>query len=113
MNPSVSTVTTAIKSQPLLWALGIAVWIRLVPITLHAILVGGAIPYNLGGLFARFATEIRFPHYALPTSIPYYTLDGLPFAYPPASLYFLAFVTHVLPLAEVTAINILPTFISI
>jgi hypothetical protein len=108
-----SKITNSLKSRPFVWAISIAVLVRLIPVTVHSIFVGPGIPYELGGLFVRFAREISSHNYALPTSIPYYTFEGLPFAYPPASFYLLAVVLDVLPIGEITAINVLPTLISI
>ncbi|MGY8734082.1 MAG: hypothetical protein ACKVK0_18270 [Pirellulales bacterium] len=112
-SPTKSKIVNSLTNRPLMWAVSLAVLVRLMPITAHSIFVGPGIPYELGGLFVRFAREISSHNYALPTSIPYYTLDGLPFAYPPVPFYLLAVVLDVLPIGEITAINVLPTLISI
>jgi len=113
MNSVAAKLFNSITSKPLVWALAVAVLARFIPIATHIVLVGGQIPYNFGGLFARFASEIHSHGYALPGSIPFYTPGGIPFAYPPASFYLLALFNDVLPISEITAINILPTLIAV
>ncbi|WP_135827859.1 ArnT family glycosyltransferase [Halorussus halobius] len=42
------------------------------------------------GLYTVVADEIRAAGYALPATIPHYTAEGVPFAYPPLAFYGLA-----------------------
>lgn len=63
------------------------VWPVLVPCVSLAIVVTylstHAYPAYGAGLYLQIAEEIIAHGYALPTSIPHYTADGVPFAYPP------------------------------
>lgn len=43
--------------------------------------------YHSGGLFYAFGVAIRESGFALPHTIPHYTLNGLPYAYPPLAFY--------------------------
>jgi len=48
-----------------------------------------------GGLYLDIAAEILAGGYALPATIPGYTADGVPFAYPPLQFYLLAVLLDV------------------
>ncbi|WP_135823574.1 glycosyltransferase family 39 protein [Halorussus ruber] len=60
------------------------------------------------GLFNEMANQIAANGYALPRTIPGYTADGLPFAYPPLMFYLLAVVREVLGVGPLTASRVLP-----
>jgi len=53
-------------------------------------LATNAYPAYGAGLYAKIATEIAAHGYLLPTRIPGYTADGVPFAYPPLQFYLYA-----------------------
>lgn len=55
-----------------------------------------AFPLGDAGLFALMSEQIVQRHFALPAFVPFYGPGGLPFVYPPAGLYLMAFVTGIL-----------------
>ncbi|WP_336021559.1 hypothetical protein [Halobellus salinisoli] len=55
-------------------------------------LVTNPYPAYGAGLYAKIAAEIAANGYLLPTRIPGYTADGVPFAYPPLQFYLYAFL---------------------
>ena len=79
----------------------------------HLSIVGFSRPWVLGGLYLEFARQISLNHYLLPTTIPYYSLGGLPFAYPPLPFYFEAFLAFTLGLPKYLVTNALPPLVSI
>lgn len=79
----------------------------------HLGVVGVAKPWALGGLYLAFARQIHQSHYALPVTIPFYSLDGLPFAYPPLPFYVEAFLVFTLGLPRFLITNALPPLISV
>lgn len=73
--------------------LAILAWaliIRALPITIQWMRYGELVTYHKGGLFYAFIQAIRTNSFNLPINISNYTLDGLPFAYPPLSFYLAA-----------------------
>jgi len=79
----------------------------------HLAIVGFSRPWALGGLFLEFSRQIFQNHYSLPVTIPFYTLGGLPFAYPPLPFYIESFLVFTLGLPEFFVVNFLPPFISV
>lgn len=79
----------------------------------HLGIVGVAKPWALGGLYLAFARQIHQSHYALPVTIPFYSLGGLPFAYPPLPFYVEAFLVFTLGLPRFLVTNALPPLISV
>lgn len=69
-------------------------------------------PLGMGGLYHLFAREILHHGFALPARIPYYTLNGLPFAYPPLAFYLQAVLLSCLPVPTFALVNILPPLLS-
>ncbi len=69
-------------------------------------------PLGMGGLYHLFAREILRHGFALPEHIPYYTLNGLPFAYPPLAFYLQAILLSCLPVPTFALVNILPPVLS-
>ncbi|MGB9722735.1 MAG: hypothetical protein ACP5OO_04000 [Chloroflexia bacterium] len=69
-------------------------------------------PLGMGGLYHLFAREILRHGFALPERIPYYTLNGLPFAYPPLAFYLQAALLACLPVPTFVLVNILPPILS-
>ncbi len=69
-------------------------------------------PLGMGGLYHLFAREILRHGFALPEHIPYYTLNGLPFAYPPLAFYLQAVLLSCLPVSTFALVNLLPPLFS-
>jgi hypothetical protein len=65
-------------------------------------------PYRLGGLFVAFAEAILQNGFAMPAHIPYYSLGGLPFAYPPLGFYVEALLLALFPGRQIAIANLLP-----
>jgi len=58
----------------------------------HLAQVPAGAPFRLGGLFYEFSRQIIASGYALPKTIPFYSLNGIPFAYPPLGFYVQALI---------------------
>jgi hypothetical protein len=69
-------------------------------------------PFHLGGLFYEFSRQIILNHFALPETIPYYSLGGLPFNYPPLGFYLQALVMQLFSPAPFITVNLLPPLIT-
>jgi len=91
-----------------------------------ALMAGGAIlrlahlfsirfdaPFHLGGLFYEFSRQIIQNHFAMPETIPYYSLGGIPFAYPPLSFYLQAIVMKLFSPPPFVTVNLLPPLIAV
>lgn len=93
----------------LIWLLGAVV--RLFPLLQFP----GAMvrPFGMGGLYLLFSQEILRHGWALPTHIPYYTLKGLPYAYPPLAFYVEAAVLRWLSPPTFLLTSLLPALFSI
>lgn len=65
----------------------------------------------MGGLYTVFAAAIWHEGW-LPVSIPHYTDNGIPFAYPPLAFALLAVLTHGLGLPTVPVLNVLPAILA-
>jgi hypothetical protein len=87
----------------------IGIFFRLAP----AIFVGTTFPFRYGGLFLEFAQQIHENHYSLPVSIPYYTENGIPFAYPPLPFYIESLLIYDLGIPQFIVVNFLPSVMSI
>jgi len=72
-------------------------------------------PYPTGyaGLFAWMSELIACNHFALPRAVPFYGPGGIPFAYPPAGLYLMAFFTSVFRVPAWDYLRFAPAVISI
>ncbi len=79
----------------------------------HLLLVDTHLPFALGGLYLEFAQKIVDHGYALPKTIPFYTLGGIPFAYPPLPFYIEAVALDVFAVPWYAAVNGLPIVASI
>ena len=90
-----------------------------------ALMAGGAIlrcvhlfsipmdaPFHLGGLFYEFSRQIIQNNFALPETIPFYSLEGIPFAYPPLGFYLQAVVMKLFTLPPFVTVNLLPPLIA-
>lgn len=69
-------------------------------------------PFRLGGLFIAFAEQISINGFRIPVTIPYYSQDGIPFAYPPLGFYLEAILLKLAPHSQIFIANILPPAIS-
>jgi hypothetical protein len=70
-------------------------------------------PFHLGGLFYEFSRQIIQNHFALPETIPYYSLGGIPFAYPPLSFYIQAVILKLFSPPLFVTVNLLPPLIDV
>jgi len=70
-------------------------------------------PFRLGGLFIAFADEIASHNFRLPVTIPYYSSEGIPYAYPPLGFYVEAVLLKIFPNQIFAIANVLPPVISI
>lgn len=67
-----------------------------------------SMPAYEGGLFLQMSEVIGTNGYRLPRRIPYYTADGVPFAYPPLMFYVAAAVLDLLRIDPVAFVRYLP-----
>ncbi|NHN61469.1 MULTISPECIES: glycosyltransferase family 39 protein [Halorussus] len=65
------------------------------------------------GLYLLIAERISEVGYALPETIPYYTSDGVPFAYPPLMFYAVAVIRDLTGVDPITISRFLPGIVSI
>lgn len=65
------------------------------------------------GLYFRIADQISNHGYALPSRIPGYTAEGVPFAYPPLMFYVLAAIQDLTGLDAITIARFLPGIVSV
>lgn len=65
------------------------------------------------GLYMLIAERIVENGYALPETIPYYTENGVPFAYPPLMFYVVAVIRDVTGLGPMTISRYLPGLVSV
>ncbi len=86
--------------------------IRLSPLFFRWVLGVLNLPFGNGGLYILFAREIMRHHYALPVTIPYYTINGVPYAYPPLAFYIVAILLDLTSVAEFTLSSFLPAIFS-
>lgn len=70
-------------------------------------------PFHLGGLFYEFSRQIILNHFSLPAIIPYYSLGGIPFDYPPLAFYVQAIVMRLFSPSPFIIVNVLPPLITI
>ncbi len=69
-------------------------------------------PFRLGGLFLEFSNQIIKNNFLLPVDIPYYSENGLPFAYPPLPFYIQAIFLSLFKLPQFYIVNILPPVVA-
>lgn len=79
----------------------------------HLFVINMQEPYRLGGLFYEFAQQIVNLQFRLPLIIPYYSQNGLPFAYPPLSFYLEALLIKSFNPPKFALVNILPAVLSV
>ena len=85
------------------WAVLFGSIARLIPA------LGGNMPVNDGGLFYSMARDIQAAQFSLP-SYASFNQAGIPFAYPPFTLYLAAWGDHLFPLLQI--VRWLPPMIS-
>jgi len=71
------------------------------------------LPFNGGGLYYHFSETILENNFAYPMTVPYYTAEGIPFAYSPLLFYLNALIAKFTPLSTFILHVYLPTFISV
>ena len=71
------------------------------------------LPLNNGGLYLFFSEIIAQNNFSYPSYIPFYTENGIPFAYPPLIFYLLALVSKIFPVPLLILFIYTPTIISI
>lgn len=80
---------------------------------IHLLFIGFKFPDRYGGLFFEFSRQIAGNHFLLPTHIPYYTNNGIPFAYPPLPFYIEALLINIFSFPKFSVINLLSPIMSI
>lgn len=99
------------RRHALVLALALAALTDVVPV-----LVAGfplSLPISGGGLYYHMSTTIADGGFAYPETIPYYTPDGIPFAYPPLVFYAIAATAELTPLSIRTLHAYLPVVCSL
>ena len=71
------------------------------------------LPLNNGGLYLFFSEIIVQNNFSYPSYIPFYTENGIPFAYPPLIFYLLALISKIFPVPLLVLFIYTPTIISI
>ena len=79
----------------------------------HLFSISFTTPFHLGGLFYEFSLQIIQHNFALPETIPYYSLGGIPFAYPPLGFYLQAIVMKLFAPPPFLSVNLLPPLITV
>ncbi len=78
----------------------------------HLFFIDLNVPFRLGGLFLEFSDQIIKNGFALPVTIPYYSQNGLPFAYPPLSFYVQALLINLFHPPAFLTVNLLPPLVA-
>ena len=78
----------------------------------HLFFIDPNAPFRLGGLFLEFSDQIIKNHYLLPITIPFYSRDGLPFAYPPLPFYVQAVFISLFHPAKYATVNLIPPVVA-
>lgn len=79
----------------------------------HLFIVGFTVPFNLGGLFYEISLQIIKNNFVIPHFIPFYSIGGLPFAYPPIPFYIQAILIKIFSPPDFLTVNLLPPLFSI
>jgi hypothetical protein len=79
---------------------------------LHLFFISFNSPFHLGGLFYEFSRQILINHFRFPSTIPYYSLGGIPFAYPPLPFYLQAAIMGAFTKTSFITVNLLPPLIA-
>jgi hypothetical protein len=89
----------------------LGIFLRLLP---HIVMgFSSNLPLNNGGLYLFFSEIIAQNNFSYPTIIPFYTENGIPFAYPPLIFYLLALIHQLLHIPLLMLFIYIPTIISI
>ena len=89
----------------------LGIFLRLLP---HVVMgFSSNLPLNNGGLYLFFSEIIAQNNFSYPTYIPFYTENGVPFAYPPLIFYLLALVHQMFHIPLLMLFIYIPTIISI
>jgi hypothetical protein len=95
----------------LISAILLGIFLRLLP---HIFMgFSSNLPLNNGGLYLFFSEIIAQNNFSYPTYIPFYTENGVPFAYPPLLFYLLALMSTIFPVSLLILLIYIPTLISI
>jgi hypothetical protein len=84
------------------------VWLRLG----HLAFIDPNAPFRLGGLFLEFSNQIIKDHFSLPVNIPFYSENGLPFAYPPLAFYVQALFINLFHPSKFFTVNVIPPVVA-
>ncbi len=79
---------------------------------LHLFFISFSAPFHLGGVFYEFSRQILLNHFIFPSTIPYYSMGGIPFAYPPLPFYLQAAIMGAFTAAPFITVNLLPPLIA-
>jgi len=89
----------------------LGIFLRLLP---HIVMgFSSNLPLNNGGLYLFFSEIIAQNNFSYPTYIPFYTENGIPFAYPPLIFYILALIHQIFHIPLLMLFIYIPTIISI
>ena len=89
----------------------LGIFLRILP---HIVMgFSSNLPLNNGGLYLFFSEIIAQNNFSYPTYIPFYTENGIPFAYPPLIFYLLALISKIFPIPLLILVIYIPTIISI
>jgi len=95
----------------LISSLLLGIFLRLLP---HIVMgFSSILPLNNGGLYLFFSEIIAQNNFSYPTSIPFYTENGIPFAYPPLLFYLLALMSTMFSVPLMILFIYTPTIVSI
>jgi hypothetical protein len=78
----------------------------------HLFLIRLDQPFRLGGLFLEFSDQIIRNHFLLPATIPFYSENGIPFAYPPLGFYIQAFFIYFFNPPKFYTVNLIPPILA-
>ncbi|WP_233274825.1 hypothetical protein [Haladaptatus cibarius] len=70
-------------------------------------------PAHGAGLYLAIAEQISAHGYRLPETIPHYTAEGVPFAYPPLLFYVIAVLRDTFGIDPVSLTRYVPRFITV
>ena len=89
----------------------LGIFLRLLP---HIVMgFSSNLPLNNGGLYLFFSEIIAQNNFSYPDYIPFYTENGIPFAYPPLIFYLLALIHQLFHVPLLMLFIYIPTIISI
>lgn len=78
----------------------------------HLFLINLNQPFRLGGLFLEFSEQIIQNHFLLPATIPFYSANGIPFAYSPIGFYIQAFFIYFFNPPRFYTVNLIPPILA-